>query len=210
MAPGLSLSGCGHEDGEAEKNWVAFSRPEAPGTLYFVRTVQPPEGFEGKAYTGDGPAINSDFLNGMPKDRAKSEIIDWLEAQGKGQRKVNYKLRDWLFSRQRYWGEPFPIYYDGEIPQLIRDEQVTLPPVDAYLPTEDGDPKPSPSTDGTLRTHVRGRSYAVAHGGRIQPRRHTTPAGFRGTRRPVECPTATPAPTPCPGRTTARCRAPCS
>ena len=113
--------------------------------LDIVRTVQPPEGFEGKAYTGDGPAINSDFLNGMPKDRAKSEIIDWLEAQGKGQRKVNYKLRDWLFSRQRYWGEPFPIVYDDRgFHHAVGEETlpVTLPPMDDYQPVESEDPQP--------------------------------------------------------------------
>ena len=61
-----------------------------------------------KAWTGDGPAVNSDQYNGLTVAEFKSTIIDWLEAEGRGTRQVNYKLRDWLFSRQRYWGEPFP------------------------------------------------------------------------------------------------------
>ena len=113
--------------------------------LDIVRTVQPPADFEGKAYTGDGPAINSEFLNGMPKDEAKSTIIDWLEANGKGVRKTNYKLRDWLFSRQRYWGEPFPIVYDDRGHHHAVDEStlpVVLPPMDDYQPVESDDPQP--------------------------------------------------------------------
>ncbi|HKN55820.1 MAG TPA: class I tRNA ligase family protein, partial [Amycolatopsis sp.] len=76
--------------------------------LDIIRTVQPSEGFEGKAFTGDGPAINSSFLDGMDVAEAKKTIIDWLAEHGHGVGTVQYKLRDWLFSRQRYWGEPFP------------------------------------------------------------------------------------------------------
>ena len=60
------------------------------------------------AYLGDGEAINSGFLNGLDVAQAKAKMIEWLEKSGAGERRVNYKLRDWLFSRQRYWGEPFP------------------------------------------------------------------------------------------------------
>ena len=78
--------------------------------------MQPPAGFDGKAFTGDGPAINSAndevSLDGLDVADAKRAIIDWLEAQGAGEATVTYRLRDWLFSRQRYWGEPFPIVYD--------------------------------------------------------------------------------------------------
>ena len=72
--------------------------------LDIIRTVQPPADWDGKAYVGDGPAINSDFLNGLAIIEAKSEIIRWLEDNNEGSRQTSYKLRDWLFSRQRYWG----------------------------------------------------------------------------------------------------------
>jgi leucyl-tRNA synthetase len=113
--------------------------------LDIVRTVQPPEDFDGKAYTGDGPAINSDFLNGMNKDDAKRAIIEKLEADGTGKGKTNYKLRDWLFSRQRYWGEPFPIVYDDRGNHHGVDESalpVVLPPMDDYQPVESDEPQP--------------------------------------------------------------------
>jgi leucyl-tRNA synthetase len=80
--------------------------------LDIVRTVQPPAEFDGKAYTGDGPAINSGFLDGHGKDRRQARSSTGSRPRGKGSGKVNFKLRDWLFSRQRYWGEPFPIVYD--------------------------------------------------------------------------------------------------
>lgn len=110
--------------------------------LPIVRTVQPPEDFEGKAYTGDGPAINSEFLNGLDVAEAKEKIINWLEDKGCGKRAVNYKLRDWLFSRQRYWGEPFPIIHvDGQPKPLPEDQlPVTLPEMDDFKPTKTGEP----------------------------------------------------------------------
>lgn len=113
--------------------------------LDIVRTVQPPEGFDGKAFTGDGPAINSDFLDGMSKAQAKTMSIDWLETKGKGRRKINFKLRDWLFSRQRYWGEPFPIVYDDRGHHYAVDEStlpVVLPPMEDYQPIESDEPTP--------------------------------------------------------------------
>src|SRR6202035_515204 len=70
--------------------------------------VQPPQPAE-SCFTGDGVAKNSDFLDGLTTAEAKRKIIDWLEKRGSGKRSITYKLRDWLFSRQRYWGEPFPI-----------------------------------------------------------------------------------------------------
>ena len=93
--------------GQDERDWEFAETFNLP----IIRTVQPPEDFDGKAYLGDGPAIHSDFLNGLEIKEAKARMIAWLEEQHKGYPKVNYKLRDWLFSRQRYWGEPFPILW---------------------------------------------------------------------------------------------------
>jgi leucyl-tRNA synthetase len=105
--------------------------------LPIVRTVQPPEGWEGEAFVGDGPTIRSGFLDGLGVADAKARMIDWLEEQGLGTRTVTYKLRDWLFSRQRYWGEPFPIVYDEhDLPIAVPDAElpVLLPDVADYSP----------------------------------------------------------------------------
>lgn len=124
--------------GQDERDWEFAEAFDLP----IVRTVRPPVDFEGKAYTGDGPAINSDFLNGMEITDAKTRIIEWLEKNGVGNKSVNYKLRDWLFSRQRYWGEPFPIIHvDGNPKSLPESElPVTLPEVDDFQPTQTGEP----------------------------------------------------------------------
>ena len=96
---------------------------------------------EAAVYTEKDIALcNSGPFDGKSPKEAIPAAIAHLEAKGVGRGQINYRLRDAVFSRQRYWGEPFPICYVDDIPQLIRDEQVTLPPVDAYLPTEDGDP----------------------------------------------------------------------
>ncbi|MPY77253.1 MAG: leucine--tRNA ligase [Actinophytocola sp.] len=124
--------------------------------LPIIRTVQPESGFEGEAYLGEGAAINSAndsglSLNGLGVDEAKKTTIAWLEEHGHGTGTVQYKLRDWLFSRQRYWGEPFPIVYDVEgIAHALPEDMlpVELPDVDEYAPTtydpEDAETKPSP------------------------------------------------------------------
>lgn len=95
-----------------------------------------------EAYTGDGEHINSDFLNGLNKTDAIAKTIAWLEEKKIGEKKINYKLRDWLFSRQRYWGEPFPIlkYEDGTVRCLDADElPVVLPEVEKYEPSGTGE-----------------------------------------------------------------------
>jgi len=107
-----------------------------------------PNIFEGKdtsevAYTDkDAVLANSDFLNGLPVQQSIEKAIEAIEAKGIGKGKTLYRLRDAIFSRQRYWGEPFPVYYKGDTPYLIDDEKlpVTLPEVDKYLPTEEGEP----------------------------------------------------------------------
>ena len=124
--------------GQDERDWEFAEKFDLP----IVRTVQPPEDFDGKAYTEDGPAINSDFLNGLHIAEAKEKITDWLEENGVGKKSVNFKLRDWLFSRQRYWGEPFPIIHvDGKPKPLPESElPVNLPEVDDFQPTKSGEP----------------------------------------------------------------------
>ncbi len=119
--------------GQDQRDWdfaKAFNLP-------IIRTVQPPPDFDGEAYLEDGPAINSDFLNGLHVADAKKKITGWLEQEGIGVGKINYKLRDWLFSRQRYWGEPFPILHgpDGEIVALDESElPLTLPEMADFAP----------------------------------------------------------------------------
>jgi leucyl-tRNA synthetase len=94
-------------------------------------------------YTGEGRLMNSDFLDGLSVEEAKEKMIQWLEKNKKGKGRVQYRLRDWLFSRQRYWGEPFPIVHteDGRVVPVPQDWlPVELPPVDEYKPTAEGDP----------------------------------------------------------------------
>jgi leucyl-tRNA synthetase len=116
--------------------------------LEIREVVQPPSPVEG-CFSGFGTAINSDFLNGLPTSEAKSRVIDWLEEHGLGKRSVNYKLRDWLFSRQRYWGEPFPIVWrDGHHEALPEtDLPVIPPPLDDYRPTGTIEPPLSKAKD---------------------------------------------------------------
>ncbi len=93
--------------GQDQRDWDFAS---AYG-LDIVRTVQPPDDFDGEAFVGEGPAINSQWLDGLGIDEAKSKAIEWIESEGLGSRKVNFRLRDWLASRQRFWGCPIPIIY---------------------------------------------------------------------------------------------------
>ena len=113
--------------GEDQRDWDFAEK----FGLRIVRTVQPSEGFDGKAYGGAGPVVNSANdridLNGLGMEEAKARIIDWLESEGRGERTVNYRLRDWLLSRQRYWGCPIPIVHCpacGEVP--VPDDQLPV------------------------------------------------------------------------------------
>ena len=105
-----------------------------------------------EAYTDirDGVMVNSGFLDGKTVAEAKKSIIDWLTEKGLGERKVNYKLRDWVFSRQRYWGEPIPLVKCdkcGWVPVPFEQLPVTLPEVEHYEPTDDGESPLSTMTD---------------------------------------------------------------
>jgi leucyl-tRNA synthetase len=99
--------------GQDQRDWDFAEKYDLP----IVRTVQPPEDFDGEAYVGEGSAINSGFLDGLGVEEAKRRMIEWLEENGEGRATVTYRLRDWLFSRQRYWGEPIPIIHgpNGEL-----------------------------------------------------------------------------------------------
>ncbi|HEY0900282.1 MAG TPA: leucine--tRNA ligase, partial [Sphingobacteriaceae bacterium] len=92
--------------------------------------------------TKEGLYVNSDFLNGLDYKAATAAAIEKLESLGQGKAKVNFRLRDAIFGRQRYWGEPVPVYFDNGLPHLIEEEQLplVLPEIDKYLPTESGEP----------------------------------------------------------------------
>ena len=128
--------------GEDQRDWE-FA--QAYG-LRVVRTVQPPEDWEGEAFTGDGSKINSDWMDGMDTATAKAAAIEWLEEHGLGERRVNYRLRDWLVSRQRYWGCPIPVVHcptDG-IVAVPEDQLPVLAPDDVEL---------APTGESPLRSH---------------------------------------------------------
>ncbi len=93
-------------------------------------------------FAGEGVAVNSGFLDGLPTVEAKRRMISWLEAQGVGAGRINFKLRDWLFSRQRYWGEPFPIVWDGSQHRALKDGElpVVQPELEDFKPTGTGEP----------------------------------------------------------------------
>ncbi|MBZ0179836.1 MAG: leucine--tRNA ligase [Melioribacteraceae bacterium] len=124
--------------GQDERDWEFAEKFGLP----IVRTVQPPDDFEGKAYVGDGEAINSDFLNGLNISEAKEKIINWLEENNIGESKINYRIRDWLISRQRYWGTPIPVVYCekcGEVP--VPEDQLPVElPYDVDFKPDGGSP----------------------------------------------------------------------
>jgi leucyl-tRNA synthetase len=120
--------------------------------LSIVQVVQPPDPrTDWRGFVDDGTSVNSTgpeiTITGLPTPEAKKKIIDWLESKGLGKRTINYKLRDWLFSRQRYWGEPFPIVWKRDAAgnlyhEALPESALPLlpPPLDDYKPTPDGQP----------------------------------------------------------------------
>ncbi|MBP6784521.1 MAG: leucine--tRNA ligase [Verrucomicrobiales bacterium] len=110
-------------------------------SLPIIQVVQPNDDSEWQGYTNPGTAVNSGFLDGLPTAEAKTKIIDWLESKSLGKRRIQFKLRDWLFSRQRYWGEPFPIVWENGQHVAIPDSELPLlqPELEDFKPT--GDPR---------------------------------------------------------------------
>ena len=116
------------------------------------------------AYSGDGVLINSNILDGLDVPAAKKKIIEWLEQRKLGKARTHYRLRDWLFSRQRYWGEPFPIVHmpDGTIFPVPEDKlPVKLPPVSEYKPTEDGQPPLARASDDWRKVEIPGKGVGI-------------------------------------------------
>ena len=117
--------------------------------LPIIVVVQPPGEESAVGFTGEGVAVNSPIINGLTSTDAKKKITAWLEERSLGKGAVNYKLRDWLFSRQRYWGEPFPVIWeDGNHRSLGENElPVVPPPLEDYKPTGTGEPPLSKAKD---------------------------------------------------------------
>ncbi len=138
---GAIMSVPGHDERDFEFA-QAFGLPiirvvQAPGVDANEPLIRP--------FTEHGVAVNSGFFSDMPTTQAKSKMIEWLEATGLGNRSIKYKLRDWLFSRQRYWGEPFPIIFvndgDGDYAKALPEKllPVMLPQVESYSPSGTGE-----------------------------------------------------------------------
>ncbi|MFL5991459.1 MAG: leucine--tRNA ligase [Rubrobacteraceae bacterium] len=135
--------------GQDQRDWDFARKYDLP----IIRTVRPPEDFAGEAYIGEGAAINSGFLDGLNVEDAKARIIEWLEAQGKGRAAVTYRLRDWLISRQRYWGTPIPIIYCdncGTVPVPEENLPVLLPEDAEFMPTGESPLKRDPDFYNTV------------------------------------------------------------
>ena len=125
--------------------------------LPILQVVQPTDPkVDWQNFTGNGKAVNSGFLDGMKTKDAKKAMIQWLQENGKGTFKVNFKLRDWLFSRQRYWGEPFPILWDKETGEHMPVPESELP----VLQPEMDDFKPTGSPEGPLAKAIDWINYS--------------------------------------------------
>lgn len=131
-----------------QRDWDFAKKFDLP----VIEVIEAPKDFDltKAAWEGDGALVNSGFLNGLHVAESKKKMTEWLEERGLGKGTVNYKLRDWLFSRQRYWGEPFPIIHceDGTIKSVpVKDLPVVLPDMRDFNPSPDGEPPLSKATD---------------------------------------------------------------
>ena len=125
--------------GHDQRDWEFARTYDLP----VVEVIHHADGdLEAAAWTGPGALVNSGFLDGKPVEEAKAAITAWLESRGQGKKAINYKLRDWLFSRQRYWGEPFPIVFDANGDHRALPEELLplrLPEVEHFAPTGTGE-----------------------------------------------------------------------
>ena len=162
--------------GQDQRDWEFAEKFDLP----IVRTVEPSDGFDGDAYLGEGPAVNSGFLDGLGIADAKAKMVAWLEADGHGDQAIQYRLRDWIISRQRFWGSPIPMVHrrDGTI-EAVPDDQlpVKLPdhvdfkssgqsPLtyhDAFLHTTDIQGEPALRETDTLDTFMCSSWYQLAY-----------------------------------------------
>ena len=128
----------------------------------------------------EGKLINSDFLNGLDVKSALKKAIEEIEKNKLGKKKINFRLRDAVFGRQRYWGEPIPIYYKDGIPYALSDNELplVLPEVDKYLPTEDGEPPLARAKDWKYKPMPLSNS---PQGGEEFPYEHSTMPGWAGS-----------------------------
>ncbi len=167
--------------GQDQRDWDFAKKFELP----IVRTVKPPADFDGEAFTEEGPAQNSAFLDGLGIADAKRGIIEWIEENGHGTAHVNYRLHDWLFSRQRYWGEPFPIVWDeqGRHWPVGRDAlPVQLPEMADYQPIESDEPQPllAKAKDWLYTTAGEAGVDGLPHDAKVRRESNTMP-GWAGS-----------------------------
>ncbi len=145
---GMVMAVPGHD----ERDYEFASKYE----LDIIKVVE--NNLEGEAYSGDGVHINSEFLNGLNNEEAKAKMLEWLTLNNCGDSKVNYKLRDWIFARQRYWGEPFPVIHweDGTI-SIEEDLPLNLPVLDEIKPSGTGESPIALATDWVNVVDANGR-----------------------------------------------------
>ena len=118
--------------------------------LEIIEVIKSEQGVAKEAFTGDGELVNSDFLDGLRVKESKAAMIKWLTERGLGKAKTTYKLRDWVFARQRYWGEPIPIVHCDKCGYVPIDESelpLLLPEVESYMPTDNGESPLAAMTD---------------------------------------------------------------